>query len=406
MNTNRRQFLGTAIKGSSLISMGLIAPTFLCRSALAVAAKPAGERVLVVIQLSGGNDGLNTVIPFGDDLYAKNRNALRIPTDQIKKLDDYCGLHPSLEGLAKLHEDGHLAVLHGIGYPNPSRSHFRSMDIWHTASLAEKLPNEGWLGRAIGRPELRREGTVPAIHFGGKLPLAMSGRTTEVPSINSLDDYKLQAGAAGRDQLTAVAATQRSESTLQFLQRSTLNAYATSGRLEEMAKNYDTPVKYPPTELARKLKLVAQLIDSGLGTRLFYASIDGFDTHANQLQLHANLLKELGDAVKAFTDDLGHHGHRDRVLVMPFSEFGRRVKENGSRGTDHGAGASMFLLGGKVKSGQIGKHPSLSDLDDGDLKFHTDFRSVYAAVLEDWLGCPSRDVLGGEFPKPQILTKA
>ena len=274
------------------------------------------------------------------------------------------------------------------------------MDIWHTASMAEKLPNDGWLGRAIGRPEVRREGIVPALHLGaGKLPLALVGRTTEVPSLNSLADYKLQPGSAGRDRLAAVAATQRTDNTLQFLQRSTLEAYATSGRLEEMAKNYDTPVNYPPTELARKLKLIAQLIDSGFGTRIFYASLDGFDTHANQVQTHPNLLKELGDGIKAFMDDLGHHGHRDRVLVMTFSEFGRRVKENGSRGTDHGAGAPMFLAGGKVKPGQIGKYPSLSDLDDGDLKHHTDFRAVYASVLEDWLGCPSADVLGGAYER-------
>lgn len=403
MFTNRREFLGTALSGSTLISMGLTAPTFLCRSALAAASRSSDERVLVVIQLSGGNDGVNTAIPFGDDLYAKNRTALRIPTDQVLKIDDYCGLHPSLAGLSKLLEDNQLSVLHGIGYPNPSRSHFRSMDIWHTASMAEKLPGDGWLGRAISQSELRKEGTVPAINFGGgKLPLAMVGRT-EVPSLNSLADYKLQPGAAGRDRLTAVAASERADSTLQFLQRSTLQAYATSGRLEEMAKNYDTPINYPPTELARKLKLVAQLIDAGFGTRIFYASLDGFDTHANQLQSHANLLKELGDAVKAFMDDLGHHGHRNRAMVMTFSEFGRRVKENGSRGTDHGAGAPMFLAGGKVKAGQIGKYPSLSDLDDGDLKHHTDFRAVYATALEDWLGCPSRDVLGGQFDRLQLL---
>jgi uncharacterized protein (DUF1501 family) len=278
------------------------------------------------------------------------------------------------------------------------------MDIWHTASMAEKLPGDGWIGRAIGRSELRREGTVPAMHFGsGKLPLALAGRTTEAPSLASLEDYRLQAGPAGREQLTAVASAERSAATLQFLQRSTLEAYSTSGRLEEMAKNYDTPVKYPTTELARKLKLIAQLIDARFGTRIFYVSLDGFDTHANQAPMHAQLLSELGGAVKAFVDDIAHHGHLGDVLVMTFSEFGRRVKENGSRGTDHGAGSQMFLAGGKVKPGLIGKHPSLTDLDDGDLKHHTDFRQVYASVLESWLGCPSRDVLGGEFEAVKIV---
>jgi uncharacterized protein (DUF1501 family) len=400
----RRRFLETTLKGSTLVSLGLSVPSFLHRTARAADKTQAnGDRVLVVIQLSGGNDGLNTVVPFGDELYTKNRPTLRVPAEQVLKIDDRVGLHPNLAGLAKLLEASQLAVLQGIGYPNPSRSHFRSMDIWHTASLAEKLPGDGWLGRAIGRTELRRAGTVPAMHLGGgKLPFALAGRT-EAPSLESLADFKLQPGAAGREQLAGVAQGERSDSALQFLQRSTLDAYTTSGRLEELTKNYDTPVSYPATELARKLKLIAQLIDSGFGTRIFYASLDGFDTHANQAATHPNLLKELGDAIAALLEDLGHHGHRDRVLVMTFSEFGRRLKENGSRGTDHGAAAPMFLASGKVKSGVIGQHPSLADLDDGDPKFHTDFRAVYATVLEDWLGCPSQAVLGGPFDRLPIV---
>jgi uncharacterized protein (DUF1501 family) len=405
MFETRRRFLRTVLGSSTLVSMGVTAPSFLCRSALAAADAKANDRVLVVVQLSGGNDGLNTVVPVGDDLYNKNRNALRISAGQALKVDDYVGLHPSLDGFAKLLEESRLAILQGVGYPNPSRSHFRSMDIWHTASMAERLPSDGWIGRAIGRPELRREGTVAAMHVGsGKLPLALAGRATEVPSLASLEDYRLQAGSAGREQLAAVAATERAAGTLQFLQRSTLQAYTTSGRLEEMAKKYDTPVKYPATELARKLKLIAQLIDARFGTRIYYVSLDGFDTHANQAPMHAQLLTELGGAVKAFVDDVAHHGHLDQVMVMTFSEFGRRVKENGSRGTDHGAGSQMFLAGGKIKPGLIGKHPSLADLDDGDLKHHTDFRQVYASVLESWLGCPSRDILGGPFEPVSILT--
>jgi uncharacterized protein (DUF1501 family) len=405
MFQTRRRFLETMVQSSTLVSVGLTVPTFLHRSALAArAAGPVKDRTLVVVQMSGGNDGLNTVIPFDDDLYEQNRVVLRVPDDQILKLNGQVGLHPSLSGLAKLFEEGSLAVMQGVGYPNPSRSHFRSMDIWHTASLADKLPNEGWLGRAIGQPALKRDGTLPALHFGsGRLPLALVGRSTEVPSLESIADYKLEAGLAGRDRLAAVARNERQDNTLQFLQRSALEAYATSGRLEEMTKQYDTPVNYPPTELARKLKLVAQLIDAGFGTRIFYTSIDGFDTHANQLATHGNLLREIGDAVKAFMDDVAHHGHADRVLLMTFSEFGRRVKENGSRGTDHGAGAPMFLCGRKLKAGVIGAHPSLSDLDDGDLKFHTDFRAVYATVLEDWLGCPSAGVLGGQFDRLKVI---
>jgi uncharacterized protein (DUF1501 family) len=401
----RRQFLATALKGSALVSFGWTVPGFLRRTALAAAAAGSNaERVLVVIQLSGGNDGLNTVVPFGDDLYAKNRPTLRIPAEQVIRIDDHAGLHPSLAGFGKLLEAGQLAVLQGIGYPNPSRSHFRSMDIWQTANMGERLPGDGWLGRAISRPELRREGTLPAMHLGsGKLPLALVGRTAEVPSIASLEDYKLRPGAAGRELLSGVAAAPRGDASLQFLQRSTLDAYTSSNRIEELVRKYDTPIEYPASALGQRLKLVAQLIDADFGTRIFYTSLDGFDTHANQAATHTNLLRELGDAVQAFLDDLGHHGHRDRVAVMTFSEFGRRLKENGSRGTDHGAAAPMFLAGGKVRSGAIGDHPSLADLDDGDPKFRVDFRSVYATVLERWLGCPSGDVLGGSFPQLQLF---
>ena len=401
----RRRFLETAWKGCTLVSLGSTVPLFLKRSALAtLQSRRAGDRVLVVVQLSGGNDGLNTVIPYGDELYAKNRQLLRIPSSQVLKVDGSLGLHPSLEGLSKLLEDGHLAIVQGIGYPNPSRSHFRSMDIWQTARLAEKLPGEGWLGRAIARLKFGHEGTLPAVHFGsGKLPLALVGRAIAVPSLSGLADYRLRADASSRKLLEDLASVQRSDDTLQFLQRASLQAYTSSSRLEELARKYDTPVRYPDTGLARKLKLIAQLIDSGFGTRIFYVSLGGFDTHANQPAVHANLLRELGGAVQAFMEDLGGHGQRDRVLLMTFSEFGRRVKENGSHGTDHGAGAPMFLAGGRVSNGVIGKHPSLSDLDRGDLKFHTDFRRVYATILEEWLGCPSREVLGGQFERLAVL---
>jgi uncharacterized protein (DUF1501 family) len=402
MSQTRREFLGSA----SLVSLGLSVPTFLHRSALAAGdSKKNADRVLVVIQLSGGNDGLNTVIPYKDELYAKNRQVLRIPTEAALKINDQIALHPALKGMHELLEAGRLAVLQGVGYPNASRSHFRSMDIWQTASNAERLPSEGWLGRAIGRTELRRPGTLPAMHFGGqKLPLALVGRT-EVPSLSSLEEFRLQVAAATRPAIRQVATGDRSEATLQFVQQSTLQAYTAADRLEELTRKYDTPVKYPGSELARKLKIVAQLIDSGFGTRIFYTALEGFDTHAAQAQQHANLLTELSGAVKAFVDDLAHHGHLDRVVVMTFSEFGRRVKENASRGTDHGAAAPLFLAGTQIQAGPTGAHPSLSDLDDGDLKHHTDFRALYAALLEHWLGCPSEPVLGGRFA-PLALVKS
>lgn len=394
----RRDMLAAALRSSKLVSLGCTVPAFLHRSAIVSADEKDADRVLVVVQLAGGNDGLNTVIPYADSLYGKNRQVLRIATESVLRINDHVGLHPALRPMHELHEAGQLAVLQGVGYPNPSRSHFRSMDIWHTASTADRLPAEGWLGRAMTRPEVRRPGSLTAMHLGSqKLPLALVGRHSGVPSLNSLDDFRLQVAANARGGIRDIAAPERADATLQFLQQSTLQAYTASDRLEGLTGRYRSQVNYPGTELARKLKIVAQLIDSGFGTRIYYASLDGFDTHANQAQTHANLLTELAGAVKSFLDDVAQHGHRDRVLLMTFSEFGRRVKENGSRGTDHGAAAPLFLAGSKIKAGAIGTHPSLADLDDGDLKHHTDFRSVYASILERWLGCPSETVLGGRF---------
>ena len=415
MSTMRRDFLKT----SSLMAWGLSVPTFLGRTALAAGdvGKPGTkDTILVVVQLTGGNDGLNTVIPFADPEYAKLRPTLKIPKDQVKKLNDSIGLHPALEGMAKLYEDGAMAVVQGVGYPNPSQSHFRSMDIWQAASMTESA-SEGWIGKAL------KFAPSPAFHVSTKnepAPLALAGAPARVPSITSLEDFQLRvaggSGADSRQQKSIIegAAMMPGESIsrrvsepaapngnlLDFVSRTAVNTYASSKRLQEIGKNYVAKEPYPQTGLAERLKLAAQLIDGGLGARLFYVSIDGFDTHAGQGGTngqHANLWREVSGAITAFYKDLAARGHKDRVCVMTFSEFGRRAKENGSKGTDHGAAAPMFLVGGKVKAGVLGEHPSLSKLEMGNLKHATDFRQVYAAVLDNWLGVPSKDVLGGAF---------
>lgn len=411
MNPTRRDFLKTSLATGSLVSWGLTVPTFLSRTAAAApaAGKPgAKETILVVIQLTGGNDGLNTVIPFKDEQYAKLRPKLRIPTDQVKKLNDDVGLHPSLSGLAELLQDQALCVVQGVGYPNPNQSHFRSMDIWQAGSLAETL-SEGWIGRALkGVP------STPAFHLSSNnesAPLAVAGAPVRVPSIASLEDFQLRmAAASGADQkeqraLIEGAARPASgkPSLLDFVQRTAANTYSSIQRLQEIGKSYQPKVPYPNSPLANKLKLAAQLIDADLGARIFYVSLDGFDTHANQLPAHANLLQQLSGAMTAFYKDLAARGHKDRLLMMTFSEFGRRPYENGSQGTDHGAAAPMVLVGGKVKAGVVGKHPSLTDHTMGNLKHHTDFRQVYAAVLDRWLGVPSKEVLEETFQPVEIL---
>ncbi len=401
MPRTRRDFL----KHSALMAVGTTVPVFLRQSAVAASGADArrNDRILVVIQLSGGNDGLNTVVPYGDELYAKYRVALRIPRDQVLKIDDYHGLHPAMKGIRELYEDGLAAVVQGVGYPNPSRSHFRSMDIWHTASLAERLPEYGWLGRALDQPTLRRVRGTPAICFGSaELPRALVGRRS-VPLVASLDQFRLEMEAELLRVTTRLASVPRSDPTLQFLQRTILDSYQTAEQFEQVTARYKPAVPYPATPLGKRLQMIAQVIAGGFDTRIFYTSIDGFDTHSGQAPRHQLLLSQLSEAVTAFCRDMQQQGQLDRILVMTFSEFGRRVQENASEGTDHGTALPMFLFGGRVRAGLIGAHPPLDDLVDGDLKFHTDFRSVYAAVLEHWLDVPSKPVLMERFEPVRIL---
>ncbi|HJZ57465.1 MAG TPA: DUF1501 domain-containing protein, partial [Gemmataceae bacterium] len=405
--TTRREFLKT----STLLGFGASVPTFLGRTALAAprADQPgAKDTILVVVQLTGGNDGLNTVIPFTDAEYYKLRPTIAIAKDQVKKLTDEIGLHPAMDTLAKLYADkSAVCVVQGVGYPNPSQSHFRSMDIWQAGSTAETL-TEGWVGKAL------KQKPVPAFHLASgneSSPLALTGAPARVPSIASLEDFQLKmAAASGADKaaqkgvITDVAKPTTSPGSpnnlLDFVSRTQMNTYASSDKLAAIGKNYQPKATYPTTGLANRLKLAAQLIDAGLGARVFYVSIDGFDTHAGQggaSGAHANLLQQVSDAIAAFYGDLSERGHKDRLCIMTFSEFGRRGAENGSKGTDHGSGAPMFLVGGKVKAGVIGEHPSLTKLQEGNLVHHTDFRRVYAAVLQNWLGVDAKAILGPGF---------
>ena len=415
MNATRREFLRASLASGSLVSLGLSVPNFLGRTALAAPnAVQAGARdtILVVVQLTGGNDGLNTVIPFADPEYAKLRPTLKQPVNQIRKINDSIGLHPAMTGFAELLQENALCVIQGVGYPNPSQSHFRSMDIWQAASTAKDL-TEGWLGKA-----LRKIPAAGSFHLSGggdkEAPLALEGAPVRVPSLATLADFQLKTGAASNRDRTdqkqiiedaAAKAQPAQPSLLDFVQRTATNTYASSKRLQEIGKNYQPKVPYPQTPLANRLQLAAQLIDADLGARIFYVSLDGFDTHAGQAGAHAQLLGQVSGAMTAFYQDLSARGHKDRLMLMTFSEFGRRARENGSRGTDHGSAAPMFLVGSKVKSGLVGSHPSLTQIADGNLQHHTDFRQVYAAVLDQWLGISSKDVLGQEF-KPADVFKS
>ena len=402
--STRRQFIQTAFGGTALVSLSAGVPQILL-GASREAINHRQEKILVVIQLSGGNDGLNTVVPYGDDVYYKNRFTLAIGKEQVSRINDHIGFHPSLGGFSQMLDDQRLAIVQGVGYPNPNRSHFQSMDLWHTAHRVQESSQQGWLGRCV---DGELTGELPAIHYGGeKQPLALATRTRPVASIRSLDQFRLRMGD-NKQLIRGISSDignrrNGDNQLLGFIHESASVALKTSQRIEDVLDDRESAKSYPQSSLGKKLAAVSQLIDSGLQTRIYYVTHDGFDTHSNQAQAHAGLLSQLGDATAAFIKDLDKKGHSDRTVVMMFSEFGRRVRENASRGTDHGTAAPLFLAGGKVKSGPLNKHPDLGELDQGDLKFTIDYRSVYATVLEDWLGIDSQAVIGKAFKKLDLF---
>jgi uncharacterized protein (DUF1501 family) len=393
----RRDFL----KSSTLFALAPTVPGFLAATARAAKADKDG-RVLVVIQLDGGNDGINTVVPYADPGYAKYRQALRLPKDRLVKVNDHVGLHPSLADAAKLLQSGRLAVVQGVNYPNPNRSHFRSMAIWHSARLdPEEHGGLGWLGRALDQDA--KAGAAGALLVGsGQPPVAIRGRRSVASALDRPEDFAL---AAGADPRKALAAKEPKADLAGFVQRSMLDAYATADRLAAVAKDKDTGARYPDTGLGNRLEMIARLLKANFGTRVYYTQQGSYDTHSSQLQTHSQLLFELATALKAFLDDLTASKLADRVAVLMFSEFGRTVSENGSAGTDHGTSGPVFLAGVGVKGGLVSKTPSLLDLDPkvGDLRSAVDFRRVYATVLEDWLRLPAKDALAGTFERLRLF---
>lgn len=409
MNTlNRRDLLASLALGTA---SGTV-PLFLQRAAAAEAPKPKSipgfrdDRVLVVVQLSGGNDGLNTVVPYADDRYYQARPNLALKREDVLKLNDSLGLHPQMAKLCHVYEHGKLAVLQGVGYPNPNRSHFRSLEIWHTASPAEKSWTTGWLGRYFDHECRGAQAPIAGLNLGERLPLALAAERYRAICVDNpaLFGWKpLSPGAAAEAEARAFARINTPRpagagETLDFLARTASDARLVGRELDEALTRYRSAVAYPEFRFSQSLKLVAQMISAELPTRLYYVELGGFDTHATQANRHAALLQELSEGLGAFLHDLHQQGHLDRTLVMTFSEFGRRVAENRSGGTDHGAGSMMLLAGGNVTPGVHGRQPDLADLDSGDLKHQLDFRSVFATVLKGWLGTDPAPILQGQFP--------
>jgi len=404
-----------------MVSTVATVPMFLSRSSY-VLADTAGplpsnpgvpeDRVLVVVQLSGGNDGLNTVIPFGFDNYYKSRSNLAVRQADLLTLDTNAGigLHPSLAPLHEMIGEGLAGVVQGVGYPNPIRSHFASMDVWHTGdTLSNK--GHGWVGKAMDATRgTQKDTSLACISLGSEAPLATQGRhvkpvTFDHPGMFRWTGRDLHP-AMGQtyDQLNQPATPLRDDDTdpAGFILRTALDAQVASDRVRKAVDQKPTTT-FPGNALARQLKMVAAMIRAELPTRVYYVAMGGFDTHANQAGQHSRLLGEFATTMSAFYRELKATGHQQRVLTVAFSEFGRRVRQNASGGTDHGTAGPMFVLGPQVNPGLIGEHPSLTDLDDGDLKYRIDFRGVYASVLDNWMKIDSAAALGKSYPHADVL---
>ena len=371
------------------------------------------DPVLVVVQLSGGNDYLNTVIPYQDPNYHDNRQTLRFPEEELHQIDGELAFNPSMGPLKEVYDRGNMAVVHGVGWENSTRSHFRAMDIWHTAE-PDKVGTEGWLGRAIRELDPDGENPVTAVNVGYGLPRALVAPNVSVASVADLSAYGL---------LTAVEQQQQREQMLQrfanmyapaigagpvmdYLGQTGLDALKGADMLRTAPDGYSSAVEYAANPLADKLKDVSKVLLAGLGTRVFYTEHGGFDTHASQGANHPKLWTEVSRAVADFWDDLEEHDVADDVVMLIFSEFGRRVRENGS-GTDHGAAGVSFAIGPSVEGGMYGTYPETraEALKDGDLAPSMDFREVYTAILEDWLSVDAAPIVNGRFEKPGFIAR-
>lgn len=389
------------IQLGSLATGSLMLPNFL-KAFEGQAVVPPGNKVVVVLQLSGGNDGLNTIIPVRNDLYYKARPVLGIARDKALTLGDEAGLHPALTGFKECYDEGQMAIINNVGYPNPDRSHFRSMDIWHTASQGHEYWSTGWLGRYLDAQCAGCDKPTQAIELDDVLSLAMKGTTNKGIAVK---DPKRLYGTANEQFFRDVAKDHAAgEAPVDYLYKTMAETLSSADYIFKQSKLHPTGYSYPKTGLGNSLKTIASLIFSDINTRVYYVSLGSFDTHVNQDAQQNRLFTEMNDAVTAFVKDLKANGRFDDVLLFTFSEFGRRVNQNASRGTDHGTANNMMLLSGGLKEkGLLNPLPDLSDLNDGDLKFKVDFKEVYATVLDKWLSADANKILGANYNRMSFI---
>ena len=404
----RSGFIGAlAGLGITAHANGVFAATLAKPPSSALPDLVATDRVLVVVNLQGGNDGLNTVVPHGMPAYYRYRPSLGIAPNDVLQIDRTIGFNPALISLKGMYDAGNVAIVQGAGYPAPDHSHFRSTEIWQTAA-PEKSERTGWLGRYLDESNPPESNLFNAVAVAPILPEVLASHRVDVPAIAGLGGYGLASdrNATQRNAFASLVRDDRVPFASPYLATVASiedRAQRGSEELPKLVAGYKSSAAYPATAIGRSLALAAQIIGSNLGTRVIYVAHGSFDTHAAQRVRQDVLLRELSDALKAFYDDLAAHGNEKKTLTMTFSEFGRRVAENASRGTDHGTAAPMFLIGGGIKGGVYGEHPSLDALDNGDTRFTTDFRSVYATIVEKWFGRSSAGIIAGSFPTLAML---
>jgi uncharacterized protein (DUF1501 family) len=365
------------------------------------------DRVLAVLQLSGGNDAVNTIVPYTDPLYKDNRPDVGIPEDQVIPIDGHFGFHPSMKPLKDLYDQGKVAIILGVGYPNPNRSHFRSMDVWHTCE-PDKNGTEGWLGRAIRDMDPRAENVLTGVNFGRGLPAALAMSGVPVASVGNLETYGVLTSISGEEQRTRAldifaqmyAPAKGRDMVMDYFSQTGMDALRGADILKTAPEKYSSTVEYGSDAVAQYMRSMAQVHTADLGCRILYttAPYNSFDTHASQLSTHAKLWQDTSLAIADFYEDLEVHNASERVVLLVFTEFGRRVEDNGS-GTDHGSGGIAFVIGDGVKGGMYGEYPSLAPekLLEGDLHFNNDFRGTYSTLLERWLGLDAKPIVNGAF---------
>ncbi len=393
----RRDFF----KFSALASASMMIPNFIKPlQAKEITDKflASGAKKLVIVQLSGGNDGLNTVIPYKNDIYYSSRNSIAIAEKDVLKITDELGFNPAMPKFKSLYESGLLSVINNVGYPNPDRSHFRSMDIWQSASASDKYVTSGWIGRYLDSECPDCKNPYNAIEVNDTLSLALKGEKYNGIAVENPEKFFMSTSEKYFNDVANANKNKHDDENVDYLYKTIVEATSSAEYVYKTSKIYKSKIEYPKGQFSANLKTIAELIVSGIDTQVFYVSLGGFDTHVGQNGKQENLLKELSEGLYSFTDDLKGNDKLNDVFIMTFSEFGRRVKQNASGGTDHGTANNIFVINGNLKKpGFYNAAPDLTNLDNGDLKYDIDFRNIYAEVLNKWLNVNDKKILGGSF---------